>query len=179
VTKQHVEVKNRVSADNSVLLIACSDGLQSTPQQAKGRIIHRIHRPGGALWSELLSRSPTKNRFVNIVLRALQLHRLHKLMLDHSLMSEARLMVEFKSPKKIFVTGHDPCTAAKSLGMEPKDVKEELTRFAEKLAKKLGDGRTPIEVLGQDHCTKGSWHYSHESYAVIAAGGKPALAEVA
>jgi hypothetical protein len=179
VNEQVDEVKYCVEAQDCVLLISCADGLQRNPQQAKGKIIHRIHRPGGALWSKLLSRNPTKYRFVNIVLRTLQMHRFHKWILDHSLMSEAKLMVEFKSPKKIFVSGHDPCTAAKSLGMETDDVMEELKTFAEKLAHKLGDGHPPIEVLLQNHCWQGSWHNYHERHAVIGGSEGPVLAEVA
>ncbi len=134
-----------------VVRICCSDGSQSKPESIRGTLVHEIRDPGGILFPNLYARhcgqtDPT------VVAELLRIG-------DDILFFKIDMMVNVKGPDEIVLMAHDPCAAAKMLGITTEEVKNFYLDLEEKLKERYKDSY--VHTVFEEHSLCGNHRKPH------------------
>ena len=133
-----------MNSKEHVLVIRCSDGMTSKPEQIKKYWAHEIRLPGGILFSDLYARENSRA----------DAHELLRNMIDYAI----ETMVTLKSPCRIYLMAHNPCGAAGALGLDDQVVTEKLNRWQERIFDWFS---IPVEVIFEAHSECGMRRTPH------------------
>jgi hypothetical protein len=134
----------------NVLKIRCSDGRSRKPDEIRGDFIHQIRLPGGILFPDLCAQQ-FKNRWKRAVVSKL-LRRVQMFAIE--------VMVNLKSPKKIYVMSHNHCGAAEAIGVSDAQARRAHKEFAQELQNRFP--HIPVIALHDLHSECGEYHNGHD-----------------
>lgn len=146
-----------MACKKDVLKIRCSDGRSRKPDEIRGNFIHQIRLPGGILFPDLCAQqfsSKWKQAVVSKLLRRVQMFAIE-------------VMVNLKSPDKIYLMSHNHCGAAEAIGVSDLGVRSAHKKFGEALQKRFP--HIPVVVIHDKHSECGEYHDGHDEIVLEAA----------
>lgn len=139
-----------MTSKGNVLKIRCSDGRSRKPDEIRGNFIHQIRLPGGILFPDLCAQQ-FQNKWKQAVVSKL---------LRRAQMFAIEVMINLKSPEKVYVMSHNYCGAAEAIGVCDAKAREAHASFAKELQRRFP--HIPVVALHDLHSESGEYHHGHD-----------------